>query len=148
MTEALRHARYIAGENPVTLAAGLLFLAFVVLALLGPWLAPFDPLMSDTDSALQPPSARHWFGTDALGRDILARVMVATRLDFGIALAAGLLSFGAGSALGAVAGYYGGWVDRLAGRLDRPGCHHPGGDYGARSGAVPRAADGHCADYP
>ena len=63
--------RYVATENPVTLGAFLLFGFFVLLALFGPWLAPYDPLKSNTAMALKPPSAAHWFGTDALGRDIL-----------------------------------------------------------------------------
>jgi peptide/nickel transport system permease protein len=112
-----RHVRYVATENPVTLGAFVMFLGFIALALFGPWIAPYDPLASDTKAALQPPSAGHWFGTDALGRDILSRIVVATRLDFGIAICAVAASFVAGSALGCIAGYYGGRTDRLIGRL-------------------------------
>ncbi len=112
----LRHAQYVATDNPVTLGAFVLFLLFVLLALCGPWIAPYDPLASDTAAALQGPSARHWFGTDALGRDMLSRIVVATRLDFGIALCAVFASFGIGAALGSIAGFYGGWADRLIGR--------------------------------
>src|SRR5262249_29599370 len=88
MSGRLPQGRYVVGENPVTLAAFSLFLAIVVLALAGPWIAPFDPLLSDTTRALQPPSRRHWFGTDQIGRDVLSRILVATRLDFAIALSA------------------------------------------------------------
>src|SRR5207245_227744 len=95
-----RHARYVLGENPVTGFAAALFLVLVLLALFGPALAPFDPLASDTAASLQPPSARHWFGTDQLGRDILSRIVVATRLDLGIAFASVVLAF----AIGALAG--------------------------------------------
>ncbi|MGH8663563.1 MAG: ABC transporter permease, partial [Burkholderiales bacterium] len=112
-----RHVRYVATENPVTLGAFVLFLGFVVLALFGPWIAPYDPLASNTQSALQPPSRSHWFGTDALGRDILSRIAVATRLDFGIAVSAVAASFALGSLLGCIAGFHGGWADRLIGRL-------------------------------
>lgn len=66
--ETWKHVRYVATDNPVTLGALTLFLFFVFLALFGPWIAPYDPLMSDTKAALQPPSAEHWFGTDSLGR--------------------------------------------------------------------------------
>ncbi|MCA3151244.1 MAG: ABC transporter permease [Rhodocyclaceae bacterium] len=119
MTElaGLRHVRYVLADNPVTAGAFALFGFFVLLALFGPWLAPFDPLATSPDKVLQPPSAVHWFGTDQLGRDILSRVIVATGLDFGMALAAVLLSFGLGCALGACAGYYGGWIDRGVSRL-------------------------------
>ena len=112
----LRHVRYVATENPVTLGAFLLFAAFVSIAILGPLVAPYDPLATNTDVALKPPSAAHWFGTDQLGRDIFSRIIVATRLDFGIALSAVLLSFAIGAGCGALAGFYGGWADRIVGR--------------------------------
>ena len=93
----LRHVRYVATENPVTLGAFLMFTAFVLMAVFGPWVAPYDPLASDTAHALQPPSLRNWFGTDSLGRDILSRIIVATQLDFGIAVSAVAVSFAAGA---------------------------------------------------
>ncbi len=113
----LKHIRYVLTENPLTLVSFSLFLMFVVIAIIGPSLVPYDPLASETQYALQPPSTLHWFGTDQLGRDIFSRVIVATRLDFFIALVAVLLSFVIGSVLGAVAGYFGGWWDRIVGRL-------------------------------
>jgi peptide/nickel transport system permease protein len=115
--ETWKHVRYVATENPVTLGAFALFLGFVLLALIGPWIVPYDPLASATKIALQPPSAAHWFGTDALGRDILSRIIVATRLDFGIAITAVAASFVCGSVLGSLAGFYGGWYERLIGRF-------------------------------
>jgi peptide/nickel transport system permease protein len=115
--ETWKHVRYVATENPVTLGAFILFLAFVLMAVVGPWVVPYDPLASNTQHALKPPSAAHWFGTDALGRDILSRIVVATRLDFGIAISAVIASFVCGSVLGSLAGFYGGWSDRLIGRL-------------------------------
>jgi peptide/nickel transport system permease protein len=113
----LRHVRYVATENPVTLGAFLMFTAFVLMAVFGPWITPYDPLASDTAHALQPPSLRNWFGTDSLGRDILSRIVVATQLDFGIAVSAVAVSFAAGAALGALGGFYGGWADRIIGRV-------------------------------
>ena len=115
--ETWKHVQYVATDNPVTLGASVLFLFFVMLALFGPWIVPYDPLMSDTAAALQPPSARHWFGTDSLGRDILSRIIVAAQLDFGIAVSAVAASFVLGSTLGCVAGFYGGWPDRAIGRI-------------------------------
>jgi peptide/nickel transport system permease protein len=109
--------RYVIGENPVTAVAFGLFALIVLLAIVGPAIAPFDPLASDTNNALQPPSPEHWFGTDQLGRDVLSRVIVATRLDLGISIAAVALSFAIGSALGAYAGFFGGWSDRIVGRV-------------------------------
>jgi peptide/nickel transport system permease protein len=116
-TATLKHIRYVATENPVTLAAFILFTGFVLVALFGPWIAPYDPLASSSEVALKPPSAAHWFGTDALGRDILSRIIVAARLDFGIAITAVAASFAIGSALGALAGFFGGWTDRIIGRI-------------------------------
>ncbi len=117
MTQALRHARYVLTENPVTLGAFVLLLAFVTLAVLGPTLAPHDPLASNAARKLEAPSRAHWFGTDQVGRDILSRVMVATRLDFAISLSAVALSFALGSVAGACAGFFGGWTERLVSRV-------------------------------
>ncbi len=113
----LAHARYVIAENPVTGLAFALFVLIVLAALLGPSIVPYDPLASDTDAALQPPSAAHWFGTDQLGRDIFSRVVVATRLDLGIAVASVALVFVLGGLAGVAAGYFGGWTDRIVGRI-------------------------------
>jgi peptide/nickel transport system permease protein len=112
-----RDARHIAGENKLTLFAALILLAFVVISLLAPWVIPYDPLAVDTSAALKPPSLAHLFGTDALGRDILSRVAIATRLDIGMAIGAVTLSFIVGTATGAIAGYFGGWTDAIISRF-------------------------------
>ena len=112
-----RHARYVMGENRVTGFAFGLFVLIVIAAAFGPYLVPFDPLASDTVAALKPPSARHWFGTDQLGRDVFSRVIVATRLDFIIAIASVVLVFLMGGLAGVAAGYFGGWTDRIVGRI-------------------------------
>jgi len=111
VSDTTKHIRHVLGENPVTLLAAGLFAVFVLLALFSPSIVPYDPLASDAAVALKPPSAQHWFGTDALGRDILSRTLVATRLDLGIAVSAVALSFVIGIALGLAAGYFGGWWD-------------------------------------
>jgi peptide/nickel transport system permease protein len=113
----LRHARYILGENAVTGFAFALFLVIVLAALVGPYLVPYDPLASDTAAALKAPSAAHWFGTDQLGRDVFSRVVVATRLDFFIAVASVALVFLMGGLAGVAAGFFGGWTDRVVGRI-------------------------------
>jgi peptide/nickel transport system permease protein len=117
MLRFLKHFRYVMGENPVTVFAFGLFTLIVFLALFGPLLAPYDPLATEAANALQPPTWAHPFGTDHLGRDVLSRVIVATRLDLGIAISAVALSFAIGSALGCSAGFWGGWTDRIVGRL-------------------------------
>jgi peptide/nickel transport system permease protein len=111
------HAGRVVRENPVTGLAFALLTLFLAMALVGPALVPYDPLASNAAMALQPPSAAHWFGTDSLGRDVFSRVVVATRLDLAISVAAVALSFVVGGAMGAAAGYWGGWIDAVLGRL-------------------------------
>ena len=115
--ETLSHARHIIGENPVTGLSFALFALLLLCAVFGPLLSPYDPLASDTVAALKPPSAHHWFGTDQLGRDILSRVLVATRLDMLIAILSVALVFFAGGLAGVAAGFFGGWTDRIVGRV-------------------------------
>ncbi len=117
MLPLLRHARYVLSENPVTAFAFGLFAMFLLAAILGPLIAPYDPLATNTSLALKPPSAAHWFGTDQLGRDIFSRVLVATRIDLTIAFASVILAFLLGAVSGVAAGYFGGWSDRIIGRL-------------------------------
>ena len=111
------HARYVLSDNPFTLVAAGLFVMFVLLAVVGPWIVPFDPLATGAGAPLTPPNARNWFGTDMLGRDIFSRVIVATRIDFVIALSAVGASFAIGGLIGAAAGYFGGWLDRIVIRV-------------------------------
>lgn len=111
------HIVYVLRDNPVTLVAFAMFAFFVFSAVLGPALVPYDPLATDAARALQPPSGAHWFGTDNLGRDVFSRVIVATRLDLTISVAAVALSFVIGAVLGAVAGYWGGRWDIVLNRI-------------------------------
>ncbi|MCC6887572.1 MAG: ABC transporter permease [Hyphomicrobiales bacterium] len=113
----IRHARYVLAGNPVTAFAFGLFLLIVAAALLGPWIVPYDPYATNTDMALKPPSRAHWFGTDQTGRDLFSRVVVATRLDLFIAVASVALVFLLGGLAGVAAGFYGGWTDRVVGRI-------------------------------
>ena len=113
----LRATRYTVAENRLTLVACGLFGLLLACALLGPVLAPYDPLATDTTARLHAPNAAHLFGTDALGRDILSRVVTAARLDLGMAVSAVAVSFVIGTALGAMAGYAGGVADAVFGRV-------------------------------
>lgn len=108
--------RYLLLQNPLTLVALVVFVGVLICAFFAPWLVPYDPFASNTTMALQPPSTAHWFGTDQLGRDIFSRVLLGTRMDLGIAVAAVLLAAVIGTFLGACAGFYGGHVDRAVGR--------------------------------
>ena len=115
--EMLMHIRYVLSDNPVTGLAFAIFALLLLAALLGPSIVPHDPLASDTAAALQAPSAKHLFGTDQLGRDIFSRVIVATRLDMIVAIVSVVLVFVVGGLAGAAAGFFGGWTDRVVGRI-------------------------------
>ena len=98
--------------------AGLVVIAtFILLALFASLVAPYDPIATSWSAVRKPPSALHWFGTDDLGRDILARVIYGTRAS----LLAGAISVGIalaiGVPLGLLAGYRGGFVDALISRI-------------------------------
>jgi peptide/nickel transport system permease protein len=112
----LRHARYVISENPVTGLSFGLFLLIALCALFGPYIVPYDPLASGPDT-LVAPSWSHWFGTDQTGRDIFSRVIVATRLDFIIAITSVVLVFAVGGLAGIAAGFFGGWTDRIVSRI-------------------------------
>ncbi|WP_417673191.1 ABC transporter permease [Pseudodonghicola sp.] len=109
--------RYHLRRNVATAVAGVIIVILFFLAVFGPAIVPYDPLATAMQKVLEPPSADHWFGTDQLGRDIFSRVIVATRLDFAIALAAVALSALAGISVGALSGYLGGWLDGVMSRI-------------------------------
>jgi peptide/nickel transport system permease protein len=113
----LAHAHYVITDNPVTGIAFGMFVVLVLCGLFGPWIVPYDPLATNTSVALNPPSLSHWFGTDQLGRDIFSRVIAATQLDMTIAVASVALVFALGGLSGVAAGFFGGWTDRIVGRI-------------------------------
>lgn len=113
----LDHLIYVLRANPVTMFAFGMFALIILAAVFGPSLVPYDPLATNAANALQSPSLAHWFGTDSVGRDVFSRVIVATRLDLSISVAAVALSFLIGSVLGSVAGYRGGWLDAVLNRV-------------------------------
>jgi peptide/nickel transport system permease protein len=104
-------------RRPVS-AAGLAVVALlVVLAFLGPQLAPYGPNAVDVTRALRPPSAEHWFGTDDLGRDILSRVVLAARVSLEVSLVSVGIALVAGVLLGLLSGYFRGWADTVIMRV-------------------------------
>jgi len=104
-------------ENRLALLGGLILVFLCVVAILAPWISPYDPARIDPQAVLLPPSWSHPLGTDNLGRDLLSRMIWGTR----ISLEVGLISVGiacvVGTLIGGVAGFYGGWVDTLLMRL-------------------------------
>ena len=103
--------------NRIALLGLGIVLIFVILALLAPWIAPYDPLKTNFLTIRKPPSAQFWLGTDELGRDILSRLIWGTRAS----LMAGCLSVAIaiviGVPLGLVSGYFGSWIDAIISRI-------------------------------
>ncbi len=104
-------------RNRLAMAAVLFVLLLLVLVAIGPHIGPYDPQQANPADALQPPSLRHLFGTDASGLDIFSRVIAAPRVDLTIALLAATVSLIVGSALGAVSGYYRGIGSEIIARV-------------------------------
>jgi len=100
-------------RNRLSFAALCVIVAVVLASLLAPWLSPYDPDNPDADSTLASVSWRHLLGTDVYGRDQLSRLVHAGRIDLLVALGATGIALSVGSALGALAGYRGGWMDQL-----------------------------------
>lgn len=100
---------------PSALVGLALTLGFVVLAVFAPWIAPY-PTGEVVGDVWAPLSARHWLGTDNLGRDMLSRLVHGARITLLIAGAATLLSFTLGSVLGITAAVVGGWIDQALSR--------------------------------
>jgi len=95
---------------------GLVLGLFVVSAF-APWLAPYDPNQIDLKQVLMPPSPAHYLGTDTLGRDVLSRIIFGSRVSLKVGFVAVGLATLIGLLVGALAGYYGGWVDQGLMRL-------------------------------
>src|SRR5262245_41730445 len=100
------------GNRMAWIGAGLLAL-IVLVAVLAPWISPYDPLKQDILHRLEPPSAAHWLGTDSYGRDVLSRLFHGARISLAIGFLAVMLAMIVGSTLGILAGYIGGVFDQL-----------------------------------
>lgn len=95
-----------------TLKTGLVMMGILVfLAAAAPWICRYDPLEQDLYAVLQKPGGSHLLGTDQIGRDIFSRMLYAARTDLVIMVTAEIVPFVMGTALGMMAGYFGGWVD-------------------------------------
>lgn len=104
----------------------LLVILLIFVAVFAPVIAPQDPYVSDLKNALQAPNSEHWFGTDKLGRDIFSRVIYASRISLPATLTLVAIIFVAGTILGTLAGYFGGWVDAVIMRLSDMMISFPG----------------------
>jgi len=112
--EALRHLFWKRfRKNKLALLGGFIVIFLFLTALLAPWLSPHDPGQIDIRRVLQAPSPEHLFGTDPLGRDVLSRMIWGSRISLMVGFVAVGISSLIGIFLGALAGYYGRWVDNL-----------------------------------
>jgi peptide/nickel transport system permease protein len=92
-------------------------LFFVIMAVLAPWLAPYDPLATSWSAIRAAPSTAHWFGADELGRDVLSRIIWGARASILAGVVSVSISLALGVPIGMLAGYVGRWVDVLISRI-------------------------------
>jgi peptide/nickel transport system permease protein len=99
--------------NRLTVLGLFIVGVLVFVALFAPWIATYDVGATNLSMRYLAPSAQHWFGTDSTGRDIFSRVVFGARISLQVGVIVVAVSAIVGTALGAIAGYYGGWVDRI-----------------------------------
>jgi peptide/nickel transport system permease protein len=99
--------------NRLAIFGLVVIVLLVIVALFAPWIATQDIAATDTTMRYLSPSPAHWFGTDATGRDVFARVIYGARISLRVGIVVVAVSAFVGTIIGALAGYYGGWVDRI-----------------------------------
>jgi peptide/nickel transport system permease protein len=104
-------------RRPAALVGAAIVVAFVAMAALAPWVAPYDPVASDWSAFRQPPSAEHWFGTDEIGRDVLSRVIWGARASLVAGVMSVVIAIVVGVPFGLAAGYAGKAVDATIMRI-------------------------------
>lgn len=103
--------------NPLAVIGALIVLLLVVCAAFAPFVATHDPVAQNLRAALQPPSAANWFGTDELGRDIYSRIVYGARITLSIVVLVSVIVGPIGLCVGMLAGFVGGWTDRILMRI-------------------------------
>ncbi|HAF01543.1 MAG TPA: peptide ABC transporter permease [Methylophilaceae bacterium] len=104
-------------SNPLAMAGFIIIMGVFLLAMLAPLISPYDPDEINVKAILLAPSMQHWMGTDGLGRDVLSRMLYGGQISLLVGLVAVGISTAIGIVLGALSGYYKGWVDTLIMRL-------------------------------
>jgi peptide/nickel transport system permease protein len=99
------------------MAALVVVVLLILVAVLAPWIAPYDPTATSFTQVRKPPSWAHWLGTDEVGRDVLSRVIFGARASLSAGLVSVSIAVGAGVPLGLLAGYAGGWIDSVLSRI-------------------------------
>ncbi len=105
-------------RNRTALISTIILIAIVMIAILAPYIAPHDPARSSLRNILKAPNAVYWLGSDDLGRDVLSRLMYASRLSLVASVQAVAIALVIGLPLGLIAGYVGGWVDTVISRVN------------------------------
>jgi len=111
--ERLASAIYFLRRNPRMIVGGIIVLAWFLVAIFSPVIAPYDPIKVNVIDSLQPPNMNHWLGTDDLGRDVLSRVMWGSRVSLSVGVISVSIGLLFGTSLGLAAGYLGGKFDLL-----------------------------------
>ena len=106
---AILSLAFIAFFFTIAVVAGILMLAGLPM--------PLDPNATNLEAKLQPPSAAHWLGTDNLGRDVLSRMVAGSTISLTVGFVAMAVSLGIGIVVGAISGYFGGWIDNVLMRI-------------------------------
>lgn len=99
--------------NRLTYIGIAIVFIIVIFAIFAPLIAWHDPTFNDLTKTFQAPSSTYWFGTDAIGRDVFSRVVYGSRISLQVGITVVVVSAVIGTFLGALAGYYGGWIDRI-----------------------------------
>ncbi|MGD9829130.1 MAG: nickel transporter permease [Hyphomicrobiaceae bacterium] len=103
--------------NPLALAGLVVLVLLLLMAIFAPLIATHDPLLQNLEHRLQPSSARHWLGTDEVGRDVFSRIVYGSRVTLYIVLLVALIVAPIGLVVGTVAGYFGGLIDTALMRI-------------------------------
>jgi peptide/nickel transport system permease protein len=113
----VRRPAHLLRNHPALVVGGALTLCIVLVAVFAGWVSLHAPEQMDMRNRFSGPTAAHWLGTDNFGRDIWSRLAHGARVSLSISLAAVLVSMAAGSSVGLLAGYFGGWVDMVLMRV-------------------------------
>lgn len=104
-------------KNKVAMVSLCIIVVICLIGILAPWISPYPFDQQFLDQVLNPPSARHWLGTDSLGRDMLARLIYGARVSMAVGIITAFISLLIGTIYGSIAGWFGGWTDSVMMRL-------------------------------
>ena len=116
-SSVLRAIVAFAGSDRRAMMGGMLLGFYILIALMGPGISPYDLNAPDLDVRMQAPSRAHWLGTDRIGRDVLTRIIAGSRLSLQVAAGAVIMALILGAPLGALGSYVGGTIDSLVQRV-------------------------------